>query len=74
LNPQFFRSYEFNAVFPEDWKLEIQIYDKGSLSFTDALIGACQIDLEDRVFGELYRLMRESLNLQRDKLKKQLEK
>ena len=31
LNPKFFRSYEFDATFPEDWRLEIQIYDKGAI-------------------------------------------
>lgn len=39
LNPKFYRHYEFDANFPDDWKLEIKIYDKGSLAYTDALIG-----------------------------------
>ena len=51
LNPKFHRTYEFDANFPEDWKLEIQIYDKGSFAYTDALIGSTIIDLENRLFG-----------------------
>ena len=27
LNPQFYRSYELDAVFPDDWKLTVEIYD-----------------------------------------------
>ena len=51
LNPQFFRAYEFDARFPEDWKMEIQIWDKGSISYMDGLIGSAKFDLENRVFG-----------------------
>ena len=51
LNPKFYRSYELDARFPEDWRLELQIYDKGSFSYTDALIGSTIIDLEDRLCG-----------------------
>ena len=29
LNPQFYRAYELDASFPDDWKLEIEIYDRG---------------------------------------------
>ena len=29
LNPVFNRVYEFDAHFPEDWKIEIEIFDKG---------------------------------------------
>jgi hypothetical protein len=54
LNPKFYRAYEFDASFPEDWKIEIQIFDKGSLTYTDALIGSTTVDLEDRYFG-IYR-------------------
>lgn len=51
MNPKFYRSYELDASFPDDWRIELQIYDKGSLSYTDALIGSTVIDLEDRLFG-----------------------
>lgn len=40
LNPNFNRVYEFDATFPDDWKLEIEIRDKGRIRWTDALIGA----------------------------------
>lgn len=35
LNPKFFRIFELDAKFPDDWKLEISIWDKGAFSFTD---------------------------------------
>lgn len=39
-----------DAKFPEDWKLEIAIYDKG---FGASLIGKTVIDLENRHFGNV---------------------
>jgi hypothetical protein len=35
LNPKFFRIFELDAKFPDDWKLEISIWDKGAFAFTD---------------------------------------
>ncbi len=66
LNPKFYRSYEFDASFPEDWKLKIEIYDKGSISYYDALIGSTTIDLEDRYFGNLRTISQNSLKLYQD--------
>jgi len=66
LNPKFFRTYEFDASFPEDWKLEVQIYDKGRLSYTDALIGATTIDLEDRYYGNFRKQVLDGLELYRE--------
>ena len=51
LNPQFFRIFDLDAQFPEDWKLEIAIYDKGT--FRDQLIGSTTIDLENRHFANV---------------------
>jgi len=31
LNPKFFLMREVDAVFPEDWKLEVAIHDKGMM-------------------------------------------
>ena len=39
LSPQFFRYYDLDAIFPEDWKLTIQIWHKGFISYSDCLIG-----------------------------------
>ena len=50
LNPNYFRSYELDSSFPNDWKLEILIKDKGS--FSDSLVGGTVIDLEDRLLGQ----------------------
>lgn len=41
--------YELDAELPSDWKMSINICDKGIL---DGLIGTVEIDLEDRVLGE----------------------
>jgi hypothetical protein len=50
LNPKFFRTYELDANFPDDWKLEVAIYDKGLFK---SLIGRTFIDLEDRLYSNL---------------------
>ena len=33
LNPQFYRAYELDASFPDDWKLQIEVYDRGYTAF-----------------------------------------
>lgn len=77
MNPQFFRTYEFEVQFPEDWRLELQIYDKSSLAFLDDMIGSTIIDLEDRLHGNLRKTCLESLEIYRKRvelLKKKEEK
>lgn len=58
LNPQFYRSIELDASFPDDWELKIEIYDKNGsfnrLATGDKLIGQTVIDLEQRRFGLEY--------------------
>lgn len=56
LNPAFYRSYELDAKFPDDWNLEIQFWDRGykDFAFGDQLIGSTTIDLEMRRFGDTY--------------------
>lgn len=51
LNPQYFRYYELDAVFPDDWKLEVAIHDKGT--FSDKVIGSTIINLENRLHSNL---------------------
>jgi hypothetical protein len=46
LNPCFFRSYELDASFPQDWQLHVEIYDRSILGFQESLIGRSTIDLE----------------------------
>jgi len=38
-------------VFPEDWKLNVAIWDKGIVSIADQLIGATTVDLENRLYS-----------------------
>lgn len=69
LNPQFFRIYELEANFPEDWKLEISIWDKGA--FVDSLIGSTTIDLENRLFANTLYMDRHALALELNEVKKE---
>lgn len=48
-NPKFFKSYDFEGLFPGCSPLEIFIYDYDEI-FGDDLIGKTVIDLEDRFF------------------------
>ena len=54
LNPKFYTTYELDAVFPDDNKLTIEIYDKSSVLYRDKIIGRTIIDLEERRFGLKY--------------------
>ena len=53
LNPEYLRYYELDAEFPEDWRLEIGIFDKGNAAFNDKLIGRTIVDLENRRHSDL---------------------
>ena len=55
LDPGYFRSYELDATFPNDWKLVISIMNSG---FMDNMIGASAIDLEDRFYGNMINKQR----------------
>ncbi len=73
LSPEFFQMYELDAELPSDWKMSINICDKGIL---DGLIGTVEIDLEDRVLGEAtikdrigYIVNREMLKNEKELLK-----
>ena len=60
LNPGYFRSFELDAFFPDDWKLEISVINSG---FLDSLIGSSVIDLEDRFYGNLNNKQRLSYEI-----------
>lgn len=49
-NPDFFKSYDFEAVFPGCPMMNLAVYDFDDL-FGDDLIGDTNIDLEDRFFS-----------------------
>lgn len=55
LNPEF---YEPQEIFPvrlqDDWKLEVEINDSGSLQIFDRLIGKTMIDIEERRWSMTY--------------------
>lgn len=50
LNPKYFRMYEMDPTLPNDWNLEIRIWDKQLMG--DSLIGSVIIDIEDRLYGQ----------------------
>lgn len=50
LNPKFFRMFELDASLPQDWKLEIRIWNKEFIK--DSLIGSVDVDIEDRLWGQ----------------------
>lgn len=49
LFPGFYRIYELDAELPRDWKLTLNIKNKGMI---DNVIGSVEIDMEDRLLGE----------------------
>lgn len=49
-NPDFYKSYDFEATFPGCPPLNLSIFDYDDL-FGDDLIGETKIDLEDRFFS-----------------------
>lgn len=61
LNPKFFISKELDVIFPEDWKLEVAIWDKTMFEYTDSLIGSTTIDLENRHFANQLWLNRQAV-------------
>lgn len=48
--------------------------EQGNFAYTDAMIGATTIDLEDRLFGNLRRQSLEALAVYQDMAKKELSK
>ena len=41
-----------DVAFPTDWKLQIEVMDRGMFSYNDSLIGKTIIDLEQRRYGD----------------------
>jgi len=50
LNPEFFRSYEFEVRLPLEWNLDLLFWDYAPFQF-DNFLGKSVIDVEDRLFS-----------------------
>jgi len=50
LDPDYFRPYELDGRFPNDWKFELGIMNVGTP--VDYMIGSTMVDLEDRFYGD----------------------
>ena len=73
LNPQFLRMYELDLKLPEDWKLQVQIFDKSNKSsYLDNLIGQTTIDLENRRYGDLLMQCTRACELETARLSTQI--
>ena len=72
LSPRFFKIYEMNAVFPEDWKLELQIMDKAIVEFADQMIGRTIIDLENRLHSNMLFINKIAMKIHGKRLEKEL--
>lgn len=72
LNPQFFRCYDMDAWFPEDWKLTIKIMDKGM--FSDQLIGQTVIDIENRLYANLFYMGKYAMDAEQKRIEKEMKK
>ncbi len=72
LNPKFRAMYPMDLVLPEDNKLTINVYSKGTIR--SSLIGGTQIDLEDRYYGDAYNKAMISLKLYKEYYAQKLEK
>ena len=70
LNPSYFKSYELDAQFPNDWKLEVKIMNKGTIFASP--IGETYIDLEDRFFGDRFNKQKLSYELTKKEKEKEL--
>ena len=55
-NPEWFKSFEFDAVMPGASLLKVQLWDYDAL-FSDELIGETIIDLEDRFFSPRWQTL-----------------
>lgn len=71
LNPTFLRSFELDAILPQDCFLHIRVLNKGMMS---KLIGAVKIDIEDRLMGEKKLKSRLSCEAYKDYFVNDLEK
>ena len=45
----------------EDWRFEIEVWDKGTFKYNDSLIGTTMIDLEHRRWSNEYALTKLAL-------------
>jgi hypothetical protein len=65
-NPDYYKTYEFDVYFPDDWQLKIEVKDASNLILSDDLIGQTIIDLEDRYFGNAYITAKRTLEIYKD--------
>eukprot|EP01016_Furgasonia_blochmanni_P007684 TRINITY_DN1307_c0_g1_i2.p1 TRINITY_DN1307_c0_g1~~TRINITY_DN1307_c0_g1_i2.p1 ORF type:complete len:498 (-),score=69.53 TRINITY_DN1307_c0_g1_i2:413-1906(-) len=73
LNPSFFKNYEMDADLPHDVRLQLRIFNKGSI-FGDSLIGSADIDLEDRYYGHMDLRQLTAYEVEKDRLQAELNK
>ena len=62
LNPQFFKSFDLDAQFPDDWKLTVKVMDKGL--FRDQLIGQTVIDVENRLYANQFYMNKHAMAIE----------
>ena len=67
LNPKFFMWKELDCFLPDDWRLEVSIYDQGT--FTDSLIGLTVIDLENRMYSNLLWVDKHAVKIELENIK-----
>ena len=72
LNPKYFRMFELDATLPEDWRLEIRIWNKEFIK--DTLIGSVEIDLEDRLWGQPELKKRMTYQIYKEHFEKKINK
>jgi hypothetical protein len=58
VDPDFYKTYEFDALFPGSGPLVIKLMDYDDM-FGDELIGSTFIDLEDRYFSPEWQSIRQ---------------
>ena len=68
LNPSFFTKYSLDTFLPADWNFQLVIKHASSWNSTD--IGVKSFDLEDRFYGDQFRMNTYSYNLRLEQLKK----
>jgi Ca2+-dependent lipid-binding protein len=57
-NPEFYKQYDFEAIFPGTGPLSVKVMDY-DLIFGDDMIGETKIDLEDRFFNADWQAMKD---------------
>lgn len=74
LSPEFLSVFELDAEFPQDSKLEVAIWDKASVAYSDQLIGKTTIELENRRCSNLLNLNRIACQIENEKIGQKIKK